>query len=267
MPELPEVECVRRGILEEFLGQRVKSVWSRDTGHLLEANSLALKKIAGMRLQGVERRGKFLLWRMERFQFLVHLGMTGVWSVSSPRQKHTRLELVFEDGRTLSYTDPRQFGSLCLLDSTQELLRWTSLGPDAIDDSFSPNYLLVATRNSKVEAKVWLMDQKRVAGIGNIYASEALFRAHVHPKRPANSLSENECRLIVRETKKVMNLSIKNRGTTFSDYRQTNGRGGSFQNFLRVFQKSGQPCPTCGKSIEQIVQGGRSTFFCSHCQK
>lgn len=266
MPELPEVECVRQGILAEFLGQKIVQVWSRDTGNLLDQKSLSLQKMKSAVLHSVERRGKYLRWITSDFQLIAHLGMTGVWSANAERQKHTRVEFRFENGTWLSYTDPRQFGYLCVIPSSESHARWMALGPDAIGTEWSGVHLWKETRSSRVEIKVFLMDQNHVAGIGNIYASEALFAARVHPQRCAQSLTRAECNSIVRHTKKIMMLSIHNRGTTFSDYRLTNGKGGAFQGFLKVFQKPGKPCPRCRNPISQIVQGGRSTFFCEECQ-
>ena len=266
MPELPEVECVRQGILAECLGHTISKVWSRDTGLLLDADSLPLRQLKGERLDAVERRGKYLRWLTPKFQLLTHLGMTGVWSSHGARAKHTRVELSFVS-KTLRYTDPRQFGYLCLRPRAEALPRWEQLGPDALSRQFTAQGLFHTTRDSAVEVKVWLMEQKHVAGIGNIYASEALFRAHVHPQRKVKTLSLQECQHIVQHAKAVMRLSLKHRGTTFSDYRLTNGKGGEFQGFLKVFQKTGEPCPTCAQPIQQITQGGRSTFFCAHCQK
>jgi len=267
MPELPEVECVRQGILEEFLGNTITKVWSRDTSNLLDKDSFPLRHLARERIEAVERRGKYLRWLTPKYQLLAHLGMTGVWSIDTIPAKHTRIKFTFENKKELLYTDPRQFGYLCLRPRNEELARWNNLGPDALSREFDAKTVFAATRSSQVDVKVWLMDQSRVAGIGNIYASEALFRALVHPQRPVKTLSPIDCKNIVREAKLVMRLSLKQRGTTFSDYRLTNGKGGNFQSFLKVFQKTGEPCPICHKPILQIVQGGRSTFYCGQCQR
>ena len=258
---------MRQGILEGFLGDQIHSVWSHGTGHLLDPASLALKGLAGETLLAVERRGKYLRWVTLRFQFLVHLGMTGVWSANVPRSTHTHLEITFANGHTLTYTDPRQFGYLCLAPVSEILERWEALGPDAISAEFCAKSMCARACKSQVAIKIWIMDQHHVAGIGNIYASEALFRAHIHPARAACSLDLADWTRLVRESKAVLRLSIRKRGTTFSDYRLTNGRGGAFQGFLKVFQKPGEPCPDCAAPIQQITQGGRSTFFCAHCQR
>lgn len=266
MPELPEVECVRKGILETSLGQSITKVWSQGLQHLLDPQSLPLTKLKGQRILSIERRGKYLRWILDDYHLFAHLGMSGVWSHNSTRQKHTHLELTLSDGAVLRYTDPRQFGYLCLLPIATPSSRWDSLGPDGISKSFTADYLWQATRNSKAPIKVWIMDQHKIAGVGNIYASEALFRAGILPTRPANSLSQSDSRNLVNAIQSILKLSIKNRGTTFSDYRLTNGRGGEFQSFLQVFQKTGKPCPHCGQGILQITQTGRSTFFCAGCQ-
>lgn len=267
MPELPEVECVRKGILETSLGHSITKVWSQGLQHLLDPQSLPLTKLKGQHIRSIERRGKYLRWILPDFQLFAHLGMSGVWSHNGARQKHTHLELTLSDGAVLRYTDPRQFGYLCLLPIASSSSRWDSLGPDGISKSFTADYLWQATRNSKAPIKVWIMDQHKIAGVGNIYASEALFRACISPTRPASTLCQLDCRNLRSSIKSILKLSIKNRGTTFSDYRLTNGRGGEFQSFLQVFQKTGKPCPHCRQGILQITQTGRSTFYCANCQK
>lgn len=266
MPELPEVESVRLGILEGFLGKRISTLWTGRLEHLLDPQSLALQGLVGQRLQAVERRGKYLLWRFESLQLLAHLGMSGVWGDSAPRGKHTHVEFHFEDGSWLSYTDPRQFGYLSLHSLSHTLHRWEALGPDALSRAWNAKQLWHLCQRSRLAIKVFLMDQTKVAGIGNIYASEALFRARIHPERCAQELSAEECATLVGEAKAVMRASLKKRGTTFSDYRLTNGKGGGFQKFLQVFQKEGEPCPRCRGRILRLEQGGRSTFFCPGCQ-
>jgi len=149
----------------------------------------------------------------------------------------------------------------------ESLPRWEALGPDAISNFWTPKHLYTSTRKIHTAIKIFLMNQSRVAGIGNIYASEALFLSGIHPERASESLLQTECAVLVRETRKLLKRSIRNKGTTFSDYRLTNGKVGAFQGFLKVFQKTGQPCPTCGKPILQKTLGGRSTFYCEHCQK
>lgn len=266
MPELPEVECVRKGILEACLGHSIQKVWSRDLAHLLDTQSLPLKRMEGQHIHALERKGKYLRWILDDYHFFAHLGMSGVWGYNSARSKHTHLEIRLAQGDLLSYTDPRQFGYLCLQPLRQNSKRWDSLGPDAVSSACSATHLYQASRNCSIAIKVWLMDQTKIAGIGNIYASEALFRAHINPIRSAKSLSSAECRVLVQEIRRVLRASIRNRGTTFSDYRLTNGHGGDFQTFLQVFQKTGKPCPQCGQGILQVTQAGRSTFYCGHCQ-
>ena len=266
MPELPEVESVRRGIVQGFLGKRIEKVWTRGLVHLLDPLSLPLRRLEGETMVTLERRGKYLLCRTTTLQLFAHLGMSGVWQESAARQTHTHVELHFEDGSWLSYVDPRQFGYLCLLQQTACNPRWDLLGPDALGKDFDAQGLHASTRKSRVSVKVWLMDQHKVAGIGNIYASEVLFAAGIHPERPVSALSLEDCANIVRECKRIMRLAVRKKGTTFSDYRLTNGRGGGFQAFLKVFQKPGEPCPACGSDIRQLTQAGRSTFYCPACQ-
>jgi len=266
MPELPEVECVRQGILDAFSGHTVRTVWHDGLKNILDPDSLCLEDLQGEILETVERRGKYMRWLTPRFQLLAHLGMSGVFQVDGTRSKHTHLEIGFEAG-TLYYTDPRRFGYFCMAPRFQSLPRWESLGPDALDRICTGVKMCSIAQRSVVPVKTWIMDQRKMAGVGNIYASEGLFRAGIDPGRTAGSLTLAEWNRLVRELKSVMRASIRKRGTTFSDYRLTNGRGGSFQTFLRVFQKEGEPCPVCGCVIQKQVLAGRSTFYCPNCQK
>lgn len=266
MPELPEVECVRQGIWAACAQKTVRRVWHDGMPNLLDAQSLPLKNLVGESLLALERRGKYLRWLTEKYQLLAHLGMSGVFAVNGNRTAHTHLELGFDNG-TLCYTDPRRFGYFCLLPRGGESKRWSALGPDALDRACTGTRMAQTAAGSVVAIKNWILDQHHLAGVGNIYACEGLFRAGIHPERGAASLSGEEWRRLVAELKAVMRASIRNRGTTFSDYRLTNGRGGAFQTFLQVFQKEGTACSLCGNVIQRLVQTGRSTFYCPHCQK
>ena len=193
--------------------------------------------------------------------------MSGVLRVNGEIEKHSHLILDFKSGGQLIYTDPRRFVYWNLMPMEHNFPRWENLGPDVLARNFSGKYLYGKSRRSAVHIKGWILNQRNVAGVGNIYASEALFAASINPLRPANSLSEAESRALVRELRRIMRKSIENRGTTFSDYRLSDGKSGGFQNFLQVFQKEDLPCPKCENIITKINQNGRSTFYCAQCQK
>lgn len=266
MPELPEVQCVREGIWNAFGGRQVEDVWHDSLDNLIDPHSLPLRKIRGQTLSALERRGKYMLWHLGKFRLLAHLGMSGVFQVDGAPGKHTHLQLRFDNG-TLCYTDPRRFGHFDLQESGTPLQRWDALGPDALSAECSGPAMEQRAMGSRVDIKNWILDQNHLAGVGNIYACEGLFAAGIAPCRAAGTLDKKEWQQLVAALKKIMKAAIRNRGTTFSDYRLTNGKGGAFQSFLQVFQKENLPCPRCGEVIRRQVQNGRSTFWCAVCQK
>lgn len=268
MPELPEVECVRLG-LDSTLGCQIQKV-SWNYPKLWDQLSLPPELLVGQTLQRTHRLGKYLILEFDHHQLLMHLGMSGVFLLQDPEtpaRPHTHLSLRLEDQRELRFSDPRKFGHLHLALNTESFARWDKLGPDALTRAFHSQYFYQKCQKSTREIKVFLLDQTVVAGVGNIYASEALFRAGIDPRRSALSLSLEECAELVKASKWIMRKSIQQRGTTFSDYRLTNGRGGDFQGFLKVFQKPGETCPKCKSSeILKLEQDKRSTFYCENCQ-
>lgn len=267
MPELPEVECVRRDLERAFVKQKIVQVWHQDMPNLLDKNSLPVEFLDGQILLSIERKGKYMHWVFERFHMLAHLGMSGVFGIQAEPTQHTHLKMTWNNQIVLSYTDPRRFGYFNLQLRSDPFERWELLGPDALAASCSAAYLAQKARGSSVAIKTWIMDQSKLAGVGNIYACESLFNAKIHPNRLAGSVQIDEWKTLVRAIKSVMRASIIQRGTTFSDYRLTNGKGGAFQSFLKVFQKDGQACPHCAHVIQKTVLQGRSTFACPQCQK
>lgn len=264
MPELPEVESVRLGLLS-IVGLKVQDMnWNYPA--LWDKHSLAPELMIGEQFSETFRKGKYLLLKSERYQLLIHLGMSGVLTLNGEKRPHTHLEINLENGDVLRYSDPRKFGHLDLQPIDTLLPRIAKLGPDAVTAEFSTQYLYEAVQKSKTSIKSFLLNQAKVAGLGNIYVCEVLFSARVSPKRITHKVTKNECKDIVLHSKRILNASIENRGTTFSDYRLTNGKGGEFQDFLQVFQKEGKPCPTCTHPIEKITQNARSSFYCPQCQ-
>ncbi len=289
MPELPEVECVRLGI-ESVKGVQIHKVeWNYPA--LWAKETVDPQAIESQKLINTHRKGKYLILEFDRHLLLLHLGMSGVFLLQDSQvepRPHTHLVLKLKgkghgsdsaslNGWELRFSDPRKFGHLHLIEKGEasakysvgdEFERWSKLGPDALTRSFHGKYFFEKCQKSIRDIKIFILDQKVVAGVGNIYASEALFRAKIDPTRPANSLNLTECTDLAKAAKWIMKKSVEKRGTTFSDYRLTNGKGGSFQSFLKVFQKENETCPGCkSHQILKVEQDKRSTFYCRNCQK
>jgi formamidopyrimidine-DNA glycosylase len=270
MPELPEVETIVRDLARLLPGARIQEVEVLRPD-LIEDDTPDgfAKKIRGKKIRGVVRRAKNIVMDLGDGRLLVNLGMTGRLLVARAKDEeptHLGVRLSLDRGRELRYHDVRRFGRLWTM-TDAEWRAWDGeLGVEPLSDGFSAEWLVRAAGRSKVAIKVWLMDQARVVGVGNIYASEALFRARVDPRRPANSLSPDELARVREGVRQVLQEAIDHRGTTFLDYRDARGEEGAFAARLKVYDREGQPCPECAGTIERIVQGGRSTFFCPSCQ-
>jgi formamidopyrimidine-DNA glycosylase len=283
MPELPEVETVARQLDPAIRGLKLRRVEVRD--HKLEGYDWDLA--AGYTISKVRRVGKRIVFDLSKGKsqlwIAVHLRMTGRLifyynsvaatarrrikrakdgEPSPPREKSLRLVFHLNKGEVRFY-DTRRFGTVELLEHEPQL---TGRALDPISPAFTAKALGALLEGVKTPVKPWMMRQDRIAGMGNIYASEALFRAGVDPRRPAGSLSSAEVRALRQAVGDVMRQSIKNMGTTFSDYADAKGESGNFQKFLRVYGRAGQPCRKCGTVIRQITQAQRSTFFCPKCQ-
>lgn len=270
MPELPEVEVVRRG-LEDILKEHpilekveLKRSDLREPIPLKKINSLI-----GQSLTSVERRAKYLLLWTEKGGMLSHLGMTGTWRVApkGDERLHDHIYLYFSGNLRLAYRDPRRFGCFDFVQKPASVHpKLKNLGPEPLDDSFTGLLLWQSLREKKTAIKVALMDQKIVVGVGNIYASEALFLARIRPTLPAEKLSREKAQILVREIKRILTLSIEKGGSSISDFAQASGESGYFQKTFRVYGRSGEKCVTCGQQIKSRVLGGRNTFWCPHCQ-
>ena len=270
MPELPEVESTRRGIERAAAGQRIRLLLIHDHRLRWPVDQQMPSLVSGQRIVAVERRAKYLLLRLERGSLIVHLGMSGslrILPAVTPRLKHDQFDLLLGSGLSVRFNDPRRFGSLHYTSEDpgqHKLLR--SLAPEPLETKFDADYLHRITRKRRAAIKQVLMNGKLVTGVGNIYASEALFRARISPRRAARRLSRPDCVRLVRSVRAALNAAIRAGGTTLRDYVGTDGTPGYFRQRLNVYERDGRPCRVCATAVRRIKQGQRSTYFCPSCQ-
>ncbi len=279
MPELPEVESVRRSLTRARLSATVQSVWRSKqplrVGHAWQDERLAL--LRGATPQRWERRGKHLLWRLvssggESLGLLVHLGMTGrldVVRTGAARPPHTHVELRLEDDRVVRFVDPRRFGGVRARPWDMLLAEspLCELGPEPLSPGFDGERLRATAGASRRPLRDVLLDQRVVAGVGNIYAIEALFRARLHPLLPASRLAPSAWDRLALAIREVLEQGLRNGGTTLRDYRDADGNAGENQNALWVYGRAGAACRVCGEAIEPFVLGGRGGAFCPNDQR
>jgi formamidopyrimidine-DNA glycosylase len=271
VPELPEVETTRRGLAPHVRGRRIAAlkVYERRLRWPVAAGLPA--RLAGQRIVGIGRRGKYLLLKLQSGTLLLHLGMSGnvrLVPASAARMPHDHFDLVLDSGRALRFNDPRRFGSLIYTRGdprAHPLLK--NLGPEPLTPAFDAAYLWRITRGRRVAVKQLLMNSRLVVGVGNIYASEALFRARIRPRRQARSLTRAEAAHLVRAVRSVLAQAIRAGGTTLRDYLRADGSPGYFRQRLYVYERAGLPCRRCGTKLRAISQGQRSTYYCPSCQK
>lgn len=270
MPELPEVETTRRGIEPHLVGHCFTELNIRNPA-LRWPVPEALHDILRQPIKQVKRRAKYLLIETPVGTAILHLGMSGSLRLSNPDQplrKHDHLILTLDNQLQLRFHDPRRFGAALWTTEppeTHPLL--ANLGLEPLSDDFTANYLKNACQNHAAAIKPTLMNNSIVVGVGNIYACEALFRAHIHPKRAANRISLVRLGLLVRAIQSVLNRSIELGGTTLRDFLNETGQAGYFKQQLNVYDRELQPCHNCQTTIKRITQAQRSTFFCPHCQR
>lgn len=273
MPELPEVETVRRALASELTGAGVIAVRGRRIAMRRPLDPVRLHEaLQGRRFVEPSRRGKFLLLRMSSGGILlIHLGMSGGLRLTGPEpplEPHTHLVIELEDGRELRFVDPRRFGLAVWLDEGGDAAdpALAGLGIEPLDPSLEDRLpLLIRPRRAPVKAL--LLDQKLVAGIGNIYAAESLWEAGIRPSRPGRTISERRLRVLARSIRSVLERAITAGGTTLRDFAGPDGNAGYFAIRLQVYGRGGQPCPRCGRLLQEDVIGGRSTVWCPACQR
>ncbi|MBW2505206.1 MAG: bifunctional DNA-formamidopyrimidine glycosylase/DNA-(apurinic or apyrimidinic site) lyase [Deltaproteobacteria bacterium] len=271
MPELPEVETTRRGIKPLITGKTVFRVTLHNPSLRWPVPECLKTLLPGQKVHDIERRSKYLLIRLEAGTLIVHLGMTGhlrVVKATSARRKHDHFEILFHDGTVLRFNDSRRFGAIFWTDKDPlQHARLMNLGPEPLSGEFNANYLYQRSRNRSLPIKPFLMDAKIVVGVGNIYASEALFRAKISPLAAAGKISKIRYQRLVKSVVDVLEESIAAGGTTIRDFMTTSGMPGYFKQELRVYGRVDQPCYVCNHSIKQIRLSQRSTFYCPRCQK
>jgi formamidopyrimidine-DNA glycosylase len=271
MPELPEVETTRRGLAPHVERQKVTAVRLYDRRLRWPVPPNLAQQLVGRVFDRIDRRSKYLLFRSGPDTLIIHLGMTGSLRVHRdhpPKGTHDHVDIEFGNGVVLRYHDPRRFGAVLWSprsDRVHPLL--AKLGPEPFAEEFDAAYLHRATRNRGAAIKLALMDNHLVVGVGNIYANEALFRAGIHPTRPANRIARARCERLVASVRETLTDAIAKGGSTLRDYVDSAGEPGYFQLEYFVYGREGQPCRVCGTTIRGTRLGGRSTTFCQVCQR
>lgn len=270
MPELPEVETTLRGIKPHVLGQRINGVEVRER-RLRWPIPKSVDGLVGSKIIALSRRGKYLLLEICSGTLILHLGMSGSLRIVgrlTDWRKHDHVEFCLSSGKVLRFHDPRRFGCVLFCKSDpmkHRLIR--RLGPEPLSDQFTGAYLLGKARGKAVSIKQFIMSSHLVVGIGNIYACEVLHLAGIHPKRAAGRIAPERHDKLVAAIKNVLKKSIQMGGTTLRDFLHEDGQPGYFKQSLMVYGREGESCRSCGNDVRRIIQSGRSTFYCNHCQR
>jgi formamidopyrimidine-DNA glycosylase len=272
VPELPEVETIRRDLLPVVVGRTIVEAWvSPNAPRLIQLLTVEefCRQIAGRRIEDISRRGKYLLFHLDNdLRWAVHLRMTGrlLYEKSAcPETPYLRATFRLDDDSWLCFVDLRKFGTMWLVD--EESLVTAKLGPDALSEEFTPAYLQAVLKRRSAPVKAALLDQQAMAGIGNIYADEALFLAGISPKRAANSISKPRVARLHSAIRETLEVALGDRGSSFRDYLDPSGREGGHHLKVKVFRRTGLPCYVCGTEIKRVRLGGRSTHLCPKCQR
>ncbi|MEZ5684452.1 MAG: bifunctional DNA-formamidopyrimidine glycosylase/DNA-(apurinic or apyrimidinic site) lyase [Paracoccaceae bacterium] len=281
MPELPEVETVRRGLIPAMEGRRILRAEVNRPDLRWPLPERMAERLEGARIERLRRRSKYILADLDRGEsLLIHLGMSGRMLVSGVMlgdfhldhpapQKHDHVVLHMEGGARVTFNDARRFGAMDLVRTDREAAHWllAGLGPEPLGNSFDEAYLVEALKKRSSPIKTALLDQHVMAGLGNIYVSEVLFRAGIDPRRAASRISAARLARLVPMIRDVLTEAIEAGGSSLRDHRQADGELGYFQHSFRVYDREDAPCPTCATPIRRIVQSGRSSYFCPACQR
>lgn len=270
MPELPEVETIRRDLEKEIVGHKIVDLWY-DVPKMLQPSPEKVEAIVGRHFVSAGRIGKLLLLGIENDGTIgIHLKLSGrlfIRKQSDPEDKYTHVAFKLEDGRELRFTEVRKFGYVKLIENGADLEKITSeFGPEPLTKEYTLEVLKKILVRSSRPTKVLIMDQQKLAGVGNIYADEALWYAKIHPETPGNKVPENQIEELYLGIIKALEQGIEDRGTSLDDYLDIYGNSGKHAPNLNVFRQEGQPCPRCGTIIKKIRVGGRGTHFCPKCQ-
>jgi formamidopyrimidine-DNA glycosylase len=271
MPELPEVETIRRQLAPHLEGRTIVRAVIGDPRFTRPTAPAEVEAgLTGMRVERLGRRGKYLLWSLAGDRhLLVHLRMTGALLYDpAVVPLHARASLDLDDGHRLVYVDPRRFGTAHLLHSTaaRDAYLAQRLGVEPMTPEFTVEHLRALTRGVRAPIKAFVLDQRRIAGVGNIYADEALYRARIHPLRPAGRLTTAQLGALRDAIEDALRAGIAAKGATIDDFRHIDGATGSFQDLFLVHRREGEPCPTCATLVRKLVVGGRGTYVCEVCQ-
>jgi formamidopyrimidine-DNA glycosylase len=272
MPELPEVETVRRGLTPYLLRRRIDAVTVREPRLRWPIPADFSARLSGRRVEHLDRRGKYIIVTLDGGdRVILHLGMSGrirVLDPAEPLQKHDHVDWRLDSGRVLRFHDPRRFGAMLWWPARERehaLLR--GMGPEPFSDAFDGDYLFRLSRGRSAAVKGFVMDGRIVVGAGNIYATEALFRAGIRPTRAAGRLTRADCTRLAERIREVLAEAVELGGTTLRDFAGADGESGYFQQALSVYGRDGQACRVCGTAIRRLVIGQRSSFYCPRCQR
>ena len=271
MPELPEVETIARELNSQITGKIITGLHVFRDRSISPLNSEQFTQLLiGKTIQKVTRRAKYLIFCLMPQQYLIaHLRMTGKFilvSAPSAPEKHHRVWFHLGEEMLMIFDDPRCFGTLEIVNSLDSWAKWSKIGVEPLSTNLTTTYLRQCTSKTSRPIKQFLLDQSQIAGIGNIYASEILFNANISPKRPAQSLKNNDIQNLLQSIQLILKQAISKNGTSINNFRKVDNKTGEFQNFLKVYDKANQPCSDCGIPIQRIVQQQRSTYYCPKCQ-
>jgi formamidopyrimidine-DNA glycosylase len=271
MPELPEVETVRRGLEPHVIGRTIREVTVRDSRLRWPIPAEFADFMRGKKIKAVARRGKYLIFDLGGDRLIVHLGMTGrllLLDPGTPLKKHDHVDLALSGGLLMRFHDPRRFGAVLpwpAAESHHALL--AEMGPEPFSEEFDGDHLYQRSRGRSAAVKLFIMDGRIVVGVGNIYASESLFYAGIRPKTAAGKVTRAQCHKLAAAIIKVLEAAIAKGGTTLRDFRGSDGSNGYFQQVLMVYDRENEPCRVCKTPIKKLVQGQRSSYYCPTCQK